>query len=315
MALFAACGSAASDEPTAGTVAGVGEMPAPVASDGSGTPVTSSSSVTTTTVLPSGDTIGSSATGNRVLLIGDSIMASTSSRYSNDMCEALEPLGWQVAVEAESGRFAEFGDQVLDARLADGWDAAVVLLGNNYRGDQQQYFEQMAELAQRLAPRPVVLLTVTEFIENRREVNDAIRFLAAEVDNVRVVDWAARTDPATSEDAERILGGDGLHLSDAGRVALAAEVAAVMGAAPEQPGDCLASEFTDDTAGPVDGSSGSNRTTTTTVPRRPAPTTTSSGTTTTSPDTTVSSTPSSTSSPAASGPATTAPPSPTSTDP
>ena len=72
--------------------------------------------------------------GNRVLVIGDSIMTSTSSRYGGAMCAALVPLGWAVAVDAEPGRFVDFGNDVLDERLdpfaadGEGWDAAVVHL-------------------------------------------------------------------------------------------------------------------------------------------------------------------------------------------
>ncbi len=53
----------------------------------------------------------------RVLMIGDSIMASTSSRYGGEMCKELVPRGWDVEMDAESGRFVDFGDRVLDSRL------------------------------------------------------------------------------------------------------------------------------------------------------------------------------------------------------
>ena len=63
--------------------------------------------------------IGETAEGNRILMIGDSILASTSSRYGNHMCEAVVPLGWRVAVEAEPSRFIDFGNRVLDRLLPD----------------------------------------------------------------------------------------------------------------------------------------------------------------------------------------------------
>ena len=59
--------------------------------------------------------IGVVAEGNRVLLIGDSILASTATRYGREMCDALNPLGWSVEVDAEPGRFVEFGNKVLSA--------------------------------------------------------------------------------------------------------------------------------------------------------------------------------------------------------
>jgi hypothetical protein len=43
-----------------------------------------------------GGLIGPKVSGNRLLMIGDSILASTSSRYGNEMCDALVPLGWQL---------------------------------------------------------------------------------------------------------------------------------------------------------------------------------------------------------------------------
>ena len=61
--------------------------------------------------------VGESSPGNRILIIGDSIMASTSSRYGGQMCDALVPLGWEVAVEAEPSRFIDFGNRVLDKVL------------------------------------------------------------------------------------------------------------------------------------------------------------------------------------------------------
>ena len=144
-------------------------------------------------------------------MIGDSIMASTSSRYGGEMCQELVPRGWHVEMDAESGRFVDFGDRVLDSRLDAEWDAAVVMLGNNYGADKAVFDEYLADIVDRLAPRPTVLLTVTEFRPDRADVNDTIYDIAAEYDNVRVVDWAAET----AADAA-LVGGDGLHLSDLG---------------------------------------------------------------------------------------------------
>jgi hypothetical protein len=136
--------------------------------------------------------VGSIVDGNRILMIGDSILASTSSRYGNHMCEAVVPLGWQVAVEAEPSRFVEFGNQVLDRLLRDDadpeeeWNAAVVFLGTNYRGNAVQYEAELVEILDRLAPRPVVLFTVTEYRSNYVEVNEVVNRLGAERDNVTV---------------------------------------------------------------------------------------------------------------------------------
>ena len=139
--------------------------------------------------------IGVVAEGNRVLLIGDSILASTSSRYGGQMCDALVPLGWQVAVEAEPSRFVDFGNRVLDkvldedAEPADDWNAAVVFLGSNYGGDEVRYEAELRRILDRLAPRPTLLLTVTEYRSNYVEVNEVVRRLGAEYGNVTVIDW------------------------------------------------------------------------------------------------------------------------------
>ena len=182
--------------------------------------------------------------GERVLMIGDSIMASTSRRYGGEMCEELVPRGWEVEVDAESGRFVDFGERVLDNRLDAGWDVAVVMLGNNYGADKGVFSDYLEDIVDRLAPRPTVLLTVTEFRPDRADVNDTIYEIAADYDNVRVVDWAAET-----ADEPALVGGDGLHLSDLGRARYADLVGRALGRAPGfGEGDCLGSDFTDDSA-------------------------------------------------------------------
>ena len=103
-------------------------------------------------------------------------------------------------------------------------------------------------MVNRLSPNPVVLLTVTEFTPSRTEVNDVIREMAAKYPNVQIVDWAAST-----ADEPAFLAGDGLHLSNFGREGLATNVAFALGQAPVTPGKCLATSFTDDSGGPVTG--------------------------------------------------------------
>ena len=280
-----ACGSAADEsvDVTAApvqTVAGVGVVPdtvpsgrqqrvlvpAPVNADGS-----------------PADLIGEVAPGNRVLIIGDSIIASTSSRYGGQMCDELVPLGWQVAVEAEPSRFVEFGNQVLDRVLDDDptpetdWHAAVVFLGSNYNGDEVRYEEELRRILDRLAPRPTLLLTVTEYRSSYVEVNEVVRRLGAEYDNVTVIDW--------KEIAETpgVLSGDRLHPTETGREVLADAVAAALGPIGIGEGECLRSAFRDDSAinsGSGGGSSVGRSTSssgrrTTTV--RPTVTTTTAG--------------------------------------
>lgn len=281
LAVATACGAAASgqgvDPP--GT-APIGGLPA----QHSTTVATIAASSTVSTVRPTtvsvaaAETVGALVSGNRVILIGDSVMASTSRRYGGEMCAALVPLGWQAEVDAETGRFIDFGDQVLDRRLAAGWDASVVLLGNNYGDNQDVYRQYLDAMVARLSPQPVVLLTVTEFKPSRAQVNAVILEMAQKYPNVIVLDWAAVTAADRS-----LTGPDGLHLTPSGRQSLAAQVALVLGAAPVQPGKCLSTNFADDSSGPVGG------TTTTVKQSTTKSTTTVVSTGSTTPRTTVAS--------------------------
>ncbi|HEX2782647.1 MAG TPA: hypothetical protein VHN36_03610, partial [Ilumatobacteraceae bacterium] len=259
-AILAACSAVESASPDSHdqTIGGVGVLPGGsavsevvVASDAPTVPVsdaTTTTTATTTTVPPV--TIGSLVAGNKLLMIGDSITASAAKRYGGEFCKALVPLGWQVEVDAQPSMFIEFGNAVLNKRLSAKWDAAYVFLGTNYGGHQDAYRKQLEKIVKRLAPTPVVLLTVTEFAENRREVNDAILLVSSEFPNVHVLDWGA----IAAAGADSILRGDGHHLTDSGRATLASTVAGVMGQAPVQPGGCLPSSFTNDSGGNVNGS-------------------------------------------------------------
>ena len=256
--LAAACGSqGASIGPGPSGTIPVGGLPSVLPTVPPPTALQTTTTWRTTTTLALEDQIGSRSQGNRVIVIGDSVIAATSTRYTNDMCKTLVPLGWRVEVDAESGRFVDFGNAVLDDRLAAGWDAGVVLLGNNYRGSQSDYRDELTRIVDRLSPNPVVLLTVSEFEENRRQVNEVIRALAEERENVTIVDWAT-----TTAENDGLTGGDNLHLTIAGRRALAEDVGLALGVAPQVPGECMESPFVDDSMGSVNG-------TTTTVSATP----------------------------------------------
>ena len=271
--LVTACGAASSAAPDTVPTVPVGELPAPVTEPDPAAAPPESTTPRSTSTLPPEQTVGALAKGNKVILLGDSVLASTSRRYGNNMCAALVPLGWQVEVDAETSRPVQFGNQVLDKRLSAGWDVGVILLGNNYGGDQDVYRTQLEKMVTRLSPGPVVLLTVTEFTESRVEVNDVIREMAAKYANVHLVDWAQ-----ASADSPEFTGADGLHLTPIGREGLAANVAFELGAAPTQPGKCLSSSFADDSGGSVTG--------TTLKPGSATPTTKkpSTGSTTSTPD-------------------------------
>lgn len=208
---------------------------------------TTSTEATTTTV-PAPPTIGDLVTGNRVIFIGDSIFASASRRLGGELCDTLVPMGWAVEVDAEPARRIQFGNEVLDTQLGRGWDAAVVFLGNNYVSAGPEWFEsQLNRIIERLSPRPIVLFTVTVVSEKKIAVNEMIREAATAHDNVVILEWEAFT-AAHPE----VLRNDGLHVTEEGRQVLADELARVLGTAPTQPGECLGTNYFDDSGRPAD---------------------------------------------------------------
>jgi lysophospholipase L1-like esterase len=206
------------------------------------------------------------ASGNRVLLLGDSILASTSKRYSNDTCKALVPLGWTVEVEAEVSRGIDFGNTVLASRKKAGWDVGVVFLGTNNGGtDGNVYLRELNKIITSFAPSRVVLVTVSEFRPEMKGINDTIRSIAQVYpEQVSVIDWNQITQASPG-----ILHEDGIHPTVEGRQVLANAIATHLGAAPvpATEGKCLDSLFHDDSAGSVDGKGGAGGTATTVKPR------------------------------------------------
>lgn len=218
------------------------------------TTTTSDPSTPTTTTEPA-EPIGERVNGNRVLMIGDSLLASTAPQFGGPMCDVLGLQGWSVAIEAEQSQFVPFGDVVLDERLeksdAPEWDAAAIFLGNNFDGEVDQFTLRMIDYVKRLAPRPTMLFTMTEVDEEHVELNRRIRDLAAANEHVVIIDWAT----ISADDAD-LLAGDGVHLSKAGKQRLAEATAAALGAAPDADEvKCLKTIFAGD--GQADSSSDS----------------------------------------------------------
>jgi lysophospholipase L1-like esterase len=118
------------------------------------------------------------------------------------------------------------------------WDAAIVNLGSNYRDDAAAYAAAFRRILDRLAPRPVVVVTVSEYEDRLAEVNYVIRDLTRDRPGVTVLEWSERT---RADDT--LTAGDGLHLSERGREVLAAELAELIGSARRTngagPEECL----------------------------------------------------------------------------
>lgn len=210
--------------------------------------------------------VADAVTGNRILMIGDSILASTANRFGGPMCATIESFGWVAQIEAEESRHIEFAQEVLDELLpdpepgvsnpgesvsddpvagADGpddFDVVMIMLGNNYRGDVEAFAAQYDALLRRLTPRPVIMFTVTEDEVEKAEVNGVIRALAANYENVLVIDWAE----ISADAPEELLGSDDLHLSNLGRERLSLFTVAALGKTTTGEPDCLEPLFTDD---------------------------------------------------------------------
>ena len=250
----AACGGEdVVTEVTQATVAGVGQLPGPVErvtadehQQGSGEQESSSAVRPADLGLPS---LGELVTGNRVILVGDSIFASTAPRFGGSMCERLNEGGWDVEINAEPGRFIGFARKVLEVRFAPDqgldWDVAVMFFGSNYRESPTSFRSTLESLIDDLSPRPVLLLTVTEFRQSRKEVNYIIHDVGAQNTNVHILDWARITAAEPG-----LLNADGLHLSTEGENRITTEIALALGPAntlvTDGEGDCLPTLFIED---------------------------------------------------------------------
>jgi hypothetical protein len=262
--LLAACGSSdAAAPPTPHTIGGIGALPGTVPTDTAAVDPGSIDDDSSAAVIGAAPNtlrvlgrladeerpIGRIVEGNKVLVIGDSILASISNRYGNQLCDRLVPRGWEVQVDAEVSRFIEFGRHVVEEHRGERWDAAVVMLGNNYDGDAQAFGDELGRLLDELAAMPVVLLNVTRFEPRQDEVNFVLTMAANEREGVRLLDWASWTADDTPG-SRRLLAGDGLHLSPAGQEALASLISRELGRAPAGSfGSCRPSPFTDDSGG------------------------------------------------------------------
>lgn len=187
-------------------------------------------------------TVGEVAEGRRLLMIGDSIFASMATRYGDLACRTLTPQGWQVAVEAEVGRFVDLGLRIVNRKMPQGFDAVVLFLGTNYRDDQADYRATLVQILDQLTDLPVVILTASEHRYEITEVNNVIIEQVGQRDNLWLIDWRRLSKKPG------VLWKDGIHPTEDGEQYLISEISAVLGTAPGSgEGSCLPSEFVADT--------------------------------------------------------------------
>ena len=173
-------------------------------------------------------------TDNRVYLVGDSITESISSRYSGAVCDALNPLGWDVTVDAVVGRQTADAVQSLRAHRADVGQVMVVLIGHNDGIDPANYKAQLDRLIA-LVPdvRRIYLLTNYKFERGRDRMNAVLQQEAAADgtggpdDRIELVDWNT-----VVSGVKGAIRQDGLHLTSIGQEALAGTIASALGLAP-----------------------------------------------------------------------------------
>jgi len=236
----------------------LGGLPEPF-SDPSPPPVPPTT-VAPTSVVPSTPAVSEAVAGEiadlvvgyRVLLIGDTVLSRTAPRNDGTMCDVLADFGWTVEVDAEPGRFIEFGGEVLDQRLepADGepWDVVGLMLGHHFDGDIDGFVRQLGELLDRLSPRPILLYTVSELDADAIAINEVIRASPRSRPNVVVIDWAE----VTALDPDRMFEDEGPDLSRQGGEVLVLHTASALGRTPRSEsgarGACLPTAFVDDSA-------------------------------------------------------------------
>jgi hypothetical protein len=219
-------------------------------------PPTSKPSVTTTTLpsIPSApieSPIGDLVDGDRILLIGDSILASAAPRNGGELCAALVLFGWRAEIDAVADRGIDFAAGVLDARLIDeqdqhdDWDVVALSFGSDEDGSDTdavaEFGTELGELIERVTPRPVVLYTLGGEDAGRSAVNDVIRAQPQSHHNVLVVDFAD-----AGGDGVPLVDDSGRALTDDGMRRFSIRTAAAVGEAPGGgEGTCLPSEYGD----------------------------------------------------------------------
>jgi hypothetical protein len=177
--------------------------------------------------LPGGGTVDTRVADNRLFLLGDSVMATMRAGNTDEARKALEPLGWKVTLDAADGRFADEAITVLRDRRKDIGQVVVILIGNNYGGDERLIGRQLDTMVALLDGVPrVVFLTVEEFAAKQAQVNAELRRIAADP-RVTLVDWNAVVKNAPGANRP-----DGLHLTPFGAAVLARTIADAVGPAP-----------------------------------------------------------------------------------
>jgi hypothetical protein len=155
--------------------------------------------------------------GNRLLLIGDTSMATLTERQGGLACTVFSEQGWQVRVEAEVGRFVSFAEEVVETVVIDsgeGWDVVGLMFGLHIDTPPDEFAQTLDSLVGRLDGRPVMLYTVAERVgpdgepdEIAAALNLLIRAMGVRHPNAVVIEWAGAVnteEQAVLVDDERV---------------------------------------------------------------------------------------------------------------
>ncbi|HSP01978.1 MAG TPA: hypothetical protein VLR27_00650 [Acidimicrobiales bacterium] len=186
----------------------------PVPSTTTSAPTTVAPSTTAPTTTPPTTARPPSPTGRWVFVLGDSALLG-----ARDSVPAALP-GWQVVFDAVGSRRLPQAIEVLRARRSEIGSVAVIQQGNNYLESEGSFGAQIDEAMRVLdGVDRVVWLTVAEKWPSRVEINQHIRAAAGRWPQIVVAEWAPliAAHPEYTEDM--------LHLSAAGRVAIAELIA------------------------------------------------------------------------------------------
>ncbi|MCO8129189.1 hypothetical protein NHL50_18425 [Acidimicrobiia bacterium EGI L10123] len=155
-----------------------------------------------------------STAGRSVFVLGDSALLGAS-----ETVPAALP-GWHVVFDAVGSRRLPQAIEVLRARRSEIGAVAVIQQGNNHLESEGSFGAQIDEAMRVLdGVDRVVWLTVAEKWPSRVEINSQIRAAAGRWPQIVVAEWAPLI-AAHPEYAE-----DMLHLSAAGRIAIAELIA------------------------------------------------------------------------------------------
>ena len=188
-----------------------------------------------TTGGPVGTPFADALGGDRLLFIGDGTLASAAPDNDQLLCDALSVFGWQAEIDAFEGP-ADLGyvSAVLDLRLRPeaglDWDAVVLWVANEVPplglapNDLAALIDTTAE---RIAPRLLVVYTLTETDSARADLNAVIREAATRHPNVGIVEFAEQAGAA-----DEVLLDDGVRLASDGLKRLPLITASAFGEAP-----------------------------------------------------------------------------------